>query len=340
VLLAASGTSAGLADDMPAEPPLPEPPLVGRPAFAPFSDAVGSFRVSTRAEPTTLEAEDPLTFTVRVTADRAPVQPPQRPDLREVPGFEEHFFIEDRTDRDTADDGDWHFIYRLRPRSPAVRAVPSFPLVYYHPGIEPPEKGYMTRWADAIPLTVTPRRAVRPSDLVSTTPLPDLPEAATAFVDDPAALARSETDGWPSPGLFGVLVLGPPMGCAVWYAVWRRLRPDAQRQARHRQSRAARLALRRLHSLDTGDDAAGRVEAAVADYLRQRVPLQAAEPTPVEIAAAMRQASLPGGLIDHAVRFFQQADASRFHPSSPAMPALRDAAVDLVNTLEAEPWAH
>ena len=46
-----------------------DPPLIGRPVHAPFSGAVGSFYPSTRAAPTELQANDALTFTIRLTAD-------------------------------------------------------------------------------------------------------------------------------------------------------------------------------------------------------------------------------------------------------------------------------
>ncbi|MGH7171071.1 MAG: hypothetical protein ACRELG_12400, partial [Gemmataceae bacterium] len=76
-------------------------PVVGRPVDLPFSEASGWFTVQTRAEPTTIEAETPLTFTISVQTVRPPKHPPRRLDLRQLPDFAEHFYIEDPSEEVT-----------------------------------------------------------------------------------------------------------------------------------------------------------------------------------------------------------------------------------------------
>src|SRR5437879_3845047 len=105
-----------------------EPPVSGRPAN--FSGAVGIFRVATRAEPTELRAEDPLTFTVRVAGSGA-LEEVRRPELRHMPRFVKQFHIENLGDRYLPEEKAHEFEYRLRPRSAQVNEIPSLPFVYY-----------------------------------------------------------------------------------------------------------------------------------------------------------------------------------------------------------------
>src|SRR2546423_1024900 len=60
------------------------PPVAGRPLN--FSGAVGSFDIQTRATPTSLQAEEPLIFTVRIFGTGS-LRELARPDLRKLPSF-------------------------------------------------------------------------------------------------------------------------------------------------------------------------------------------------------------------------------------------------------------
>src|SRR5438309_7152596 len=82
-----------------------DPPAVGRPEN--FNGAVGSFHVTTHAEPTTLQAEDPLTFTVTITATGPAREPPARLDLRKLREFTDAFYIENFPERDRSAERDW-----------------------------------------------------------------------------------------------------------------------------------------------------------------------------------------------------------------------------------------
>ena len=53
------------------------------------------------------------------------------------------------------------FDYRLRPRSDAVREIPTLRFAYFNPKIQPPEQGYQTTIAPAIQIRVRPRAQVR-----------------------------------------------------------------------------------------------------------------------------------------------------------------------------------
>jgi hypothetical protein len=117
-----------------------------------------------------------------------------------------------------------------------------------------------------------------------------------------------------SPAVLAVLLLLPPLGCAAWYAAWRRLRPDAARLARLHRSRAAQAALKRLHAL--GADGGAESGAVVADYLRQRLDLTPEEPTPAEALAQLRRAHISPPVAARVGEFFRAWDALRFAPGN------------------------
>jgi hypothetical protein len=319
-----------------------EPPIVGRPTHAPFSGGIGSFHPSATATPTEIQVVDPVTFTIHITADGSVSEAPRRPDLRELPAFAERFYIEDVATPDEAPSArqGWEFVYRLKPRDTSVAAVPSFPLMYYQPGMLPPAKGYMTRWASSIPLMVTPREQVKESDLIGGKPLISPPATIFQFANGEEILCRDDPGTLPGPVVLSLLALVPPVGCMAWFLTWRRLYPDAARQTKQRRSRAARNALqqlrasRRIPRANQPERAAG----IVTDYLRRRLDLPAAEATPIEVAAHFQRMGLAHALAERAVRFFRDCDAARFRPSpSSDWPAVETAA-QLILAVEDASW--
>src|SRR5438105_4399287 len=97
VLLARlAGSARGGAEPDTSRTETEEAPTVGFPSGEADSGAWGRFfRVVTTAEPTTLEAEEPFTFTVRVTTPERAQRPPRRIDLNDIPAFAERFYILD-----------------------------------------------------------------------------------------------------------------------------------------------------------------------------------------------------------------------------------------------------
>jgi len=269
-----------------------EIPQVGRPPDLPFSEASGNFRIEMDADPTRAQVDEPLILTVRITAT-APVRKPPRPlPLNDLPAFRQAFHIEPLPDRDgkvvaaarlagmvllpgvsgLAVLGPlsprlvWDFHYQLKPKSTAVREIPSLPFVFYNPRILSPERRFQVLYADAVPLEVRPREVVQ-------VPL-QAPARACELGHGSALLARQSP--WTPPGLLVWLgwFLCPPALCLVWYLTWRHLYPDAVKLARLRRSRAAALALEVLQRLPPAS--AQRAVVAVSTvtrYLRQRLDL-------------------------------------------------------------------
>lgn len=329
VLLAFGFAARAAADDATEADDIP---VVGRPSDLPFSDASGWFEVRTRAEPTTVEAETPLTFTVSVRALRDTRRPPQRLDLRQLPAFAEQFHIEDANEEpDRPDVRTWEFVYRLKPRRIDVSAIPSLPFVYFNPYLLTASKAFQVIYTDAIPLHVLPHESVQ-------VPVRG-PESAFELDMGPEMFERRTS--WKPPGIAAIvaLLLTPALLCAAWYVWWRRMYPDAAKQAAQRRSRAARKALRLLNSarrLDA-EACAERATALVADYLQQRLDLTVAEPTPPEVAALFELRHCSLALAEQAVRFFEACDRARFLPATATEHRdLPDSAIQFILAVEAE----
>jgi len=307
-------------------------PVVGRPSDLPFSEASGWFEIEAHAEPTRVEAETPLMFTLVVRSVRPVRQPPKRIDLHQVPAFEDAFFIDDSFEEaNRPDEQTWEFIYRLKPRRTDVQEVPSLPFVYFNPYLLTANKGLQLLYTDRIPLRVLPHESVK---------LPvQAPERAFGIATGDSVLQRRTSWVIPSLGTCVTLFLTPPFVCFVWYICWRRLYPDAARQANQRRSRAARQALQQLQNVRRfpTEARATQITAIVSDYLHQRLEMNIAEPTPREIAVFCAQQGCSTALTEQAVRFFEASDSARFLPrASEVSLDLQVAAVRLILAVEEE----
>lgn len=306
-----------------------EAPLVGRPVEWPFTGAVAGFvrtpagfiapfAMRVEASPQIVQADEAITLRVTVMAWGKVISPPSRLDLRQVSAFERSFHVEDGDLVKTESDGErgddtprfagergvlpprfsvesecdgqsglrvvscW--FYRLRPKGTHVREVPSVPFLFYNPHLLPPDRGYQLLFSDAIPLTV------RPAEKVGVPP--DFPEEVTEPATGAGLTARHVL--WRvGPRTVLVALLGPPLGCVGWYAVWRRLYPDAARAARLRRGRAARIALDALARVG-GDDRthADAIIAVLSNYLRMRFETTSSTLTPDEAADVLHRAGL------------------------------------------------
>jgi hypothetical protein len=315
-----------------------EPPIVGQPPH--FNGAVGRFRITRAVDPATVQAEDPLTYTVRITADGKVKEPPQRPALTDFPGFVESFYLEDVGPLEGVqpDPQTWEFAYHLKPKNIAVKAVPGFPFVFYRPGFVPQRLGYMTVYVPEIPITVTTRQEV-------TSPNPPKPITAPdeAFALAGGDLLSRDSDGrLPGPLAIVLALLLPPLGCVGWYIAWRRLYPDAARLSHRRRSRAAQRALKALHDLDKHTDPAKqaqRTASAVAGYLRHRLELPIIEPTPAEAETHLRGQGVSEMLAGRTADLLRRCAAVRFDPEPSAQTDLAETAGQVILALEAETWS-
>lgn len=325
------------------EPDPDEPPLVGQPEH--FCGAVGPmFQVTLRAAPTELEAGDALMLTVRVTSKGKWKRPPDRPPLAEIKAFQTRFHIEPssspRADRDLPTERSWEFDYRLRPKSDMVRQIPSLAFPYYNPRILIPEKRWPVTWSNSVPLTVKPRTRVNITELQGPTEVHRPPDSVYQVVEGEEVLRSESPPTHPGPFLVVLLLAAPAVLTLGWCVAWRLRYPDAVRRLRQRRSLAATRALQSLAAAEkmTDDRLPFRAAAIMAGYLRQRLDLCLAEPTPGEIAAHLDRVCCPPGLAETVVTFFHACDAARYAPGLPSENGLATAARRLIQTLEADSW--
>jgi len=329
-----------------------EAPLVGR--KEPFCGAIGSgrFEVSTGANPKSVPAGDPILFTIHIHAGGHWAKAPERPDLSNKPEyakFRERFHIENGEERISPDKGHWEFDYRLRPKSEQVSEIPSLVIVYFRPGFTPPEKGYMTTAAPAIPLQVMSRAKVSPGEIRGSSSPSGPPDQLYEIVTGPAVLRHKEPTILPPAWLLCLMAVGPPAVTIGWYLAWKRRNPTQARLSRLRRSRAARQALLALEQsvnggagrLDhTSNEEAYRVADALTGYLRERLEFSAAHPTPGDIASHLLTKGISADLAERAADLFRSCDALRYGPHREQglqMPVLRAEASDLVVALESQP---
>jgi hypothetical protein len=310
-----------------------EPPVVGQPEH--FNGAIGRFSVTAAAVPLKVAAEDPITYTIRITAEGKVKEPPQRPPLAEFSGFADAFYLADLDPPEGKhpDDTTWEFAYQLKPKNTDVKRIPAFPFVSYRARL-----GYMTVFVPEVLITVTPREPL--PGITAAKPITG-PDAAFALADG-NVLRRDDGGRLPGPLVIVLALLVPPLGAVAWYVAWRRLYPDAARRTHRRRSRAAQEALKALHDLDKQTDPekqARRTAAVVAGYLCHRLELPVVEPTPAEAEAHLRAQGLSAALAGQTADLLRTCAAVRFDPEPPADPDLAGAARRLILALEAETWS-
>jgi hypothetical protein len=314
----------------PAVPKVVDPPVQGRPEN--FSWVVGSYDdLIASATPTELSVADPLVLKVTVTGSGPPRYHPKRELLKLFPAdFDKDFFVKPLPERDRAlpEEKTWEFFYELRPKHEGVQKVPLLQLAYY-PGYG---ARYQTLIAPAIPLTVKPQAQVAPPTDVQTLQSAD---GFYALATGPQVLRRAGTGQVPMPVLAAAL-LAPLFACGIWFVFWRRRSRRAARAARRRRSQAAERTLRGLRGLGPADGS--KVSELLASYLRQRLDLPAAEPTPREAAGHLRRLGVSAALARQATDLLYACDLARFAPTPSAEAEdLAGGAERLILALEAEP---
>ena len=320
------------------EEPLMEPPVAGRPLG--FTGAIGSFKISARAEPTKVVAEEPLILTVRI-AGTGDLKSLKRPDLARMAKFAKNFQVENLSERLLTEEKAVEFDYRIRPRNSGVKQIPAVPFVYYRPGFIPASNGYQTTYSSVIPLAVEARSTVTKEDVKAeqTKEMREPPATLFQVVKGDKVLRRQEGASLPGPAISILAFLLPPALWVGWYVVWLRRLPLAERVARGRRSRAAEMALKHLivTAKLNGADVGLKVESIVTEFLRGRCDFRSLEPTGQEAAIHLRRLGYSESLTESAGMLFASTSALRFAPGITADSAkLTEAARRFIEDLEAE----
>ena len=303
-------------------------PVIGQPS--PFYGAAGKgVKVDAQAEPLDLTPEDTLTFTLRVH-NLVNAVDVQRPDLSAIDAFSRDFQIEDGPAPASEPEGTRIFNYRLRPRRATVTSIPALTFPYYDRSLpQPPDKpDFPFRKARTDPITIRVRKAVRPPAAVVPLEVPN-------FAAEPA---RTTTVDWPA-WVWWWAAATPPVLALGWCCVWRMLNPGGARLARRRRSRAARAAVKTLHSLARHPPAdPGAIVWCVSAYLAERYELPGLFRTPDDLTRRLREAGADPSTVTECEAFLKSADVARFAPAPEQTgDALVADAERLVHRLEGEP---
>src|SRR5262249_12148450 len=154
-----------------------------------------------------------------------------------------------------------------------VKAIPALEFAYYH---TVGDRKYRAVASGQIAIEVKPRATVRM----------DPPAALRARMHPAVTGTDLLCDQGPSTLVVLLAFAVPPLLGAAGALAWQRLFPDAAARARLRRSRAFRQALKQLQRL--GQPAPPEAVAeVVVNYLRSRIEISTAEPTPLEIKQAL-----------------------------------------------------
>jgi hypothetical protein len=308
-----------------------EVPTVGVPPD--FSGIVGKYQQpKMSATPTDVHVEQPIRVEIRITGAGPVEQEPDRKKIRRIlpRSWDNDFFVNEKHDehRVVRDEKTWLFVYVLKPKHTAVKAIDDFTLVTFDPE-KPSRNKFNTKYANRIEITVKPKLdSEQKITIVDPAAPASFYEVLSVDVHDsvvPISIAAWQV------ALFLVL---PPILCVAVVFGYRRAFPSASARSQRFRSEAARRALVQL------ERRSGPAWTVVACYLHERFGFAAADATPAEVAAFLQRRGFARPLIKQARAFFQDCDAVRFTPEVGAeMKRLPEDAACLIQSLEADPCA-
>ncbi len=310
--------------------PLPEE---GRPAS--FTGAVGAYDFALTAQPTSLQAGDPITLRMEITGtgNLAALDPPAVPtgdgfrryDAQPVKG----------------EDGDARRVFEqvLIPRDAGVAEIPAVAFSYF----DPAARAYRTIRRGPIPIAVraAPAGVAGVLDAAPATPA-ETPVAPVGrdivyIKDVPGTLRPARASGWAT-APFVVLLGVPVLAFAAVQAFVRRrdrLAGDPRRVRFRAAGREAQRALTAARALPADSPAAhDAVISALHAYLAAKLDLP---PGGVERERVLQRLGVAGAgeaLRDQVAQFFDRAERARYAAQHGDRDALARLAAGIVATLE------
>jgi hypothetical protein len=285
-------------------------PAVGQPS--PFYGAAGKgVKIEATATPTEITLDDSILYTLRIT-QLLNAPDVRRPNLGEVEAFQRDFQIDDEPTSEPEPAGTRVFHYRLRPRIPTLKTIPALVFAYYDPNLpqpaDRPEFPYRKARTDPISIQIV---------AASVTAKPKVPLEVPAIAEKLAEPSAS-VGAWA--WWAGIVV--PPILALVACACWWARNPAGTRLARHRRSRAARVALKQLHNVGHGPEGPDAAVECVCQYLAERYDLSSVPRTPAELGTSLSQAGASDETIREGTDFLRAADEARFAPNPVASATL------------------
>jgi hypothetical protein len=259
-----------------------------------FTGAIGTFRLSARAERTEMPVGTPFTLTLRLEG-KGSLSSARPPDLAGQPGFADPFSVHENGER-TRPDGSREFTYTLRPRSETVKEIPAISVSYFNPRTN----RFETAQSQAIPLRVTPAA----------------PLAATAIPDEPAPADEKATTENQSPFALALPWLG--MNLVILLGVvgsWLLTRRWRQLQSRWIVRTEGQVRISACHKKLNGPHlTVTEVRTTLQDYLRSRFHLPPGEITSQDAREALERAGLGQELAQACAEVLNGCEAAEFAP--------------------------
>jgi len=313
-----------------------DPLPAGRPE--PFSGVVGSLDVSASLDRDSVEANEAVTLTVRLTGE-GNIRAIPAPDLDLPPDFEA--FPPEISERITpsADGlrGTKTFAWVLIPRAPGNREVPAVPFAYFDDDAE----AYRVVASDPIPLSVSGTVVEGPAGLARGG-VAQLREDIRFIRLGPLELRRTGGELFGGVGfwLFALLPLAAVGGAVALRRHQDRLEGDL---AYARGRRAGRLARRRLAAaraqIDVEDSKGFYAEVATAlrGLVADRLNLAEAGLQTWQVGEALSDAGVEAELRADVIACLEQCDRERFAPTHAGRDERRrllERVADLMTTLD------
>ncbi len=122
-------------------------PTDGRPED--YQGAVGRYRIVTEADPTSVNAGDPITLRIGVVGD-GPMDLVQAPPLGDIAEITKDFKVEEQSLAGFVQDDTKVFITTIRPRRAGTKEIPAIPFSFF----DPKSGQFETVFSRPIPVTV------------------------------------------------------------------------------------------------------------------------------------------------------------------------------------------
>lgn len=317
----------------PAIPPFEIKPLPAENRPADFNGAIGRFRFTATATPTTAPVGDPITLsmTVRGSAALDRISPPL---LDRVDALTDRFELSGEALTGEITPASKTFIQTIRALRADVTEIPPLPFSYFDP-----ESGtYGTAWTAAIPISVRPAERVAIADAAVGSSAPTL----TPLSETASGLRAnySHVDGLlvDQSGRIGVMPLAFAAGMPVIYlgALVMVRRSDRYRSdaalARRRSARsvAVKCLTRAKH-----DSNLAMVAHTVLNYIADRFNLPAAGLTRTEAVDLLEDRCVGEELKSEADRLLEELELIRYAGTGTKSPTeAADRAQRLIDALE------
>jgi hypothetical protein len=278
-------------------------PSVGQPT--PFYGAAGKgVKIEASVSANEITQNDTILYTFRITnlLNAANVQ---HPNLAEMDEYNRDFQIEDEPTTEREPDGTRIFHYRLRPRRASLIAIPGFAFPYYDPNLPQPadRPEFPFRKARTEPIAIRIVASKEP-------PRPPIPLDVPAFAESLAEPSvRVPAFAW----WIGIVL--PPLLALALCTLWWLRNPAGARLSRHRRSRSARNALKRLHALGRKQATPDHVVECVCHYLAEHYDLPRVARTSGDLEDLLREARASEETIRECLAFLRAGDEARFAPN-------------------------